>query len=105
MLHVRHAGHRHIAIGFRLQQERIQHAFQGLPDLCGRINNKQAKIGGHFLYDFGRHVLQLSRISADQRVFADGVDESGNAARVAIHFRDRICRKQHSKVLPYAGHL
>src|SRR6266849_1251306 len=45
MLHVRHARHRHITIGFCLQQERIQHGFQCKVDLCGRIENKEAKIG------------------------------------------------------------
>jgi len=28
VLHMRHSRHRHIAIGFRLQQERVQHGFQ-----------------------------------------------------------------------------
>src|SRR5258708_2099760 len=47
VLHVRHARHRHVAIGFRLQQERVQQGFQGMQDLCGRINNEEAKIGSH----------------------------------------------------------
>src|SRR5260370_33894029 len=45
--HARHARHRRVAIGFRLQQERVQQGFQGMQDLCGRINNEEAKIGSH----------------------------------------------------------
>ncbi len=46
VLHVRHARHRHIAIGFRLHQERIQHGFQSIVNLCGRIDDEQTEIRG-----------------------------------------------------------
>ena len=45
MLHVRHARHGHIAIGFGLLQEGIQETFQGIPDLCRGIDDEEAKIG------------------------------------------------------------
>ena len=45
MLHVRHARHRNMEIGLRLQQERIQQGCQPALNFGSRINHKQTKIG------------------------------------------------------------
>ena len=60
------------------------------------------KVPCHFLDDLNRNASQLPRVSSNQRIFANRINQARNAPGMAVNFTDRFDRENagHSEFAP-----
>ncbi len=58
-----------------------------------QMNYVETEVRCHIVYDVGAYALNLPCVGSDQGIFANCVDQAGEAARVAIYSRNGLLRK------------
>ena len=59
----------------------------------------------HFLDDLNRNAAQLSRVSCDQRILANGIDQARNAPGMPVNFADGFMRENQVSLRVCSRHL
>ena len=64
----------------------------------GLMHYTEAEVRGDVLDDVWRHAARLSGVCSDQRVFAHGIDQTRNPARMPMHPYNCVGRKKYGGI-------